>query len=107
MSAKRPLNLTLVMNRVLQQSNSTGWTPPIGSTIAAETVPATGAPPFVTVIDHGQRAFTLGVWVVALKTTSGPVAAPAESGRARATTRIATNRRLTGVMLFRRSEARP
>jgi hypothetical protein len=36
-----------------------------------------------------------------LKTTTGPAAAPAENGKTNATTTTATNRRFTGVMLFR------
>src|ERR1044071_9125679 len=97
----------LVTNFFLTAPNSTAWTPPIGSITCAVTVPAIGFPPFVTVIDHGHFVFTLGVCVVALKATSGPAAAPAESGRTRATTRVTANRRVTRVMLFRARRRRP
>ena len=60
-----PLNFTFVTNFVFTPPNSTAWMPPTGSTTCAVTVPATGFPPLVAVIDHGQRTFTFGACLVA------------------------------------------
>jgi hypothetical protein len=87
----------------LQQSYSTGYTPPIGSTMTTEIVAASGVPACVeTVIDHGQRTFTFGVCVVAWRTTLGPAVIPAvpAAGKSRsAKTSSARMRVLTAAML--------
>src|SRR5262249_31309926 len=100
-----PLIGKLVMF-LLQQLNSTGCTPPTGSTIWAVIRAPIGRPArVVTFTIHRHSAFTFGACVAALNATrsagaTGPAGAAGGRARARASTHGAASRSLTPAMLL-------